>query len=286
MCRFVFYLGAPIALSSLITEPVHSLIHQSAHSEERSEPLNGDGFGVAWYAPETGSEPARFRSITPAWNNANLEGLSRAIRSHCILAHVRAASPGSDVSEANCHPFRHGRLAFMHNGDVGAFPDVRRRLLSGLSDESFRMIRGNTDSEHVFALFLDALAATSAADPVHPAEVLARALVRTIREVVDLVTVHGNGADVHLNLVVTDGADAVVSRFATDPNAAQSLYVNVGRRYTCCAGRCQMEPADKGEGSVVVSSEPLTRDAGWEAVPANHLVVIRADGSTENRPCP
>ena len=42
MCRFVFYRGAPIRLSSLLTEPAHSIIHQSYHSKERAEPLNGD----------------------------------------------------------------------------------------------------------------------------------------------------------------------------------------------------------------------------------------------------
>ena len=46
MCRFVAYLGQEITLSSLVTEPDHSLIHQSYDSNERSEPLNGDGSGV------------------------------------------------------------------------------------------------------------------------------------------------------------------------------------------------------------------------------------------------
>ena len=67
MCRFTFYIGAPISLGSLITEPAHSLIKQSFNSKERSEPLNGDGFGIAWYANDD-DEAAVFRSITPAWN--------------------------------------------------------------------------------------------------------------------------------------------------------------------------------------------------------------------------
>ncbi|MFQ5353611.1 MAG: class II glutamine amidotransferase, partial [Thermodesulfobacteriota bacterium] len=61
MCRFVLYLGEDVALNSLITEPENSIIHQSFHSHERAEPLNGDGFGVAWYAPEVGEEPAVFK---------------------------------------------------------------------------------------------------------------------------------------------------------------------------------------------------------------------------------
>lgn len=92
MCRFVLYHGPPITLGSLVTEPENSLIHQSYQSRERAEPLNGDGFGLAWYAPELSAAPALFRSISPAWNNANLLSLARVVRSHCILAHVRAAT--------------------------------------------------------------------------------------------------------------------------------------------------------------------------------------------------
>ena len=60
MCRFVLYLGSPILARSLLTDPTHSIIHQSFHSHERKEPLNGDGFGMAWYMPELTPEPAVF----------------------------------------------------------------------------------------------------------------------------------------------------------------------------------------------------------------------------------
>ncbi|TFG64224.1 MAG: class II glutamine amidotransferase, partial [Gemmatimonadales bacterium] len=62
MCRFVVYIGEEIRISSLITEPVNSIIHQSFHSHERDEPLNGDGFGLVWYPPSLTENPALFRS--------------------------------------------------------------------------------------------------------------------------------------------------------------------------------------------------------------------------------
>ncbi len=164
MCRFTFYKGKPLLLSALLTEPEHSLIHQSFHARERDEPLNGDGFGVAWYA-EGHDEPALFRSVTPAWSNQNLRELSRVTASHCVLAHVRAATQGLQVGEPNCHPFRRDRIAFMHNGDIGGFAAIRRPLLEVLSDGSFNAIRGTTDSEHFFALLYDELAAGAAGPP-------------------------------------------------------------------------------------------------------------------------
>jgi hypothetical protein len=92
MCRFTFYMGAPIRLDTLLLEPEHSLIRQSSYSLEREEPLNGDGFGVGWYARGHTTLPAVFRSITPAWNNRNLHNLARVVASDCVMAHVRAAS--------------------------------------------------------------------------------------------------------------------------------------------------------------------------------------------------
>lgn len=166
MCRFALYLGSPILVRSLITDPTHSIIHQSFHSRERKEPLNGDGFGMAWFMPEFTPEPAIFKDVQPAWNNSNLLHLARVTRSSCLLAHVRAASPGLPVSYLNCHPFARGPFAFMHNGSVGGFREMVRELRSGLSDVAYDQIQGSTDSEHVFALFSDYFESAEAKDPL------------------------------------------------------------------------------------------------------------------------
>src|SRR5215831_18459952 len=160
MCRFVIYLGPEITVSSLVTEPSHSLINQSFNAEEREEPLNGDGFGVAWYAHALSETPALFKDISPAWNNQNLLSVARVVRSDCILAHVRAASSDLPVTQLNCHPFVWQELAFMHNGDLGGFREMRRAIIELLSDDAFAWVKGSTDSEHIFALFIDHYAKT------------------------------------------------------------------------------------------------------------------------------
>ncbi len=100
MCRFVAYLGKPIDMGELLYAPADSIIKQSYAAREIEEPLNGDGFGVGWYHHDRTPDPAVFVSVTPAWNNRNLRYLAPKVRSHCIVAHVRAASEG-DVAEAN-----------------------------------------------------------------------------------------------------------------------------------------------------------------------------------------
>ena len=280
MCRFVFYLGTPIALGSLLTEPANSLIHQSFHSHERDEPLNGDGFGVAWYVPGH-EEPARFRSVTPAWSNQNLRDIARVTSSGCVLAHVRAATRSLQVSEANCHPFRRGRYAFMHNGDFGGFDALRRPLLAALSDEGFAGIGGTTDSEHFFAVLGDELARAAPREPA----AMAAAFRRAVDRILELRARHAPSEHIYLNAVLADGRSAVACRFTTDdPANADSLYRHCGRRYACEEGVCRMVHA-RGRGeAAIVSSEPLSEDGGWEAVPVNHLVLLEGSEVTAVEP--
>ncbi len=271
MCRFTFYRGAPIALSSLITDPINSLIHQSFHSHEREEPLNGDGFGVAWYA-DGHVEPALFRSITPAWSNRNLRELAAVVRSPCILAHVRAATQQTDVAETNCHPFKRGAVAFMHNGDIGGFRAMRRALIAGLSDRAYQGIAGSTDSEHFFAVLLDELGRN---DQSGAASGLDLALEGALGRILELRTRHAPEEHCYINAVVTDGHRAVACRFTTDdPSNADSLYVNHGRRYVCEGDVCRMVDPEGSDASVLISSESLSTDPGWVPVPVNSLVTI------------
>lgn len=271
MCRFVLYKGPPLTLSSLIVEPAHSLVTQSIASRESEDPLNGDGFGVAWYAPDLSDRPAAFRSVTPAWNNMNLLDLARVTRSGMILAHVRAATRGLAVTELNCHPFTHGRYAFMHNGDLAGFPVIRRALLNSLRDEAFNAIRGSTDSEHLFAVFLDEVSSSGAGG----GQAMGDALLRAVGRVTRLARDAGATDHSYLNVAVTDGSSAAALRFTTDaPGHASSLYLHTGRQYRCEGGVCAMINPDQGRSATIISSERLSDDPGWEMITPNHLVVL------------
>ena len=275
------YLGPTIRLSSLIVEPRHSIIDQSFHSKGQEEPLNGDGFGIAWYVPEMDRAPALFRSVTPAWNNTNLLELARVVQSPLILAHVRAATKHGGQSEANCHPFRSGQHAFMHNGDIGDFAQVRRPLLGSLSDEAFHSIHGNTDSEHLFGLVIDELARTNSSGVEH----LAGAMQAAISRIVGLCRQHGQGTHSYLNLALSDGETAVACRFTTEPDyEGESLFVHTGRVYVCHEGVCRMLSPESGRGCVLVSSEPLSEDPGWVPLPRNSIVLVAKEGTINVRP--
>jgi predicted glutamine amidotransferase len=215
----------------------------------------------------------------------NLIHLARMTRSGCIFAHVRAATPGLPVTETNTHPFTWGELAFMHNGELGCFQAIRRRLLAGLSEPAFDLIQGTTDSEHLFALVVDRLLRAGSDSTCPPLEALAAALAGAVEDALELGRELGDREPSYLNLALTDGRRTAVCRF-TDGELADSpsLYVHQGKLFTCEDGLCRFfEPDERGH-SALVASEPLTDDAGWSVVEPNTLLLIGEDRSVTLRP--
>lgn len=220
MCRFLVYISSgdnQILLHDLLSKPTHSLISQSFNAcyhpgftSKNNARLNGDGMGAAWY---TKDRVFCFKSTQPAWSDPNLLELCQCISSSCVFGHVRAASPGSVVSRENCHPFKFGRLSFMHNGHIEAFPQLRRALLGQLKDTAFNAIKGLTDSEHAFALLLSSLPDPGRTTPFSQEE-LSSAMEHTIAAILSLLA----GADIQqgftsLNFALTDGRTVIATRF-------------------------------------------------------------------------
>lgn len=274
MCRFVGYVGQKLLLADLISRPENSLIRQSYKARERREPTSGDGFGIGWYAPEITAEPGVFTSITPAWSNRNLLNLAEHTESACFFAHIRAASPGMRVSEANCHPFCHKRFLWMHNGAIEGFNLIKRRLRRSLPDEIYQSIEGTTDSEHAFAVFLNLLgektANTSAAD-------LAGGLVKTIWQLEEWGREAGIVQPSIYNFAVTDGQNIATVRYVSDPQIEPiSLYFSKRGKYQCCDGRAKIvDCCPEEETGIIIASERLTdRSEDWTRVAPNHVVTI------------
>ena len=167
MCRWLAYTGSPILLTDVLYTPAHSLIDQSLHSKLGAETTNGDGFGIGWY--DAAPAPGVFRSIEPAWNDANLRELAGHVSSPLFFAHIRAAI-GSAVQQTNCHPFRHGRWLWMHNGFIDGFAAVKRDLVLAVDESLYPEIKGQADSEVLFYLAL------SFGLENDPAEAVARAI--------------------------------------------------------------------------------------------------------------
>ncbi|RKF79464.1 putative glutamine amidotransferase DUG3 [Golovinomyces cichoracearum] len=295
MCRFLVYKGSDhILLSNLILDPIHSILTQSFDCRLRRDmtrPQNGDGFGIGYYTDHNlGSEPCVFTSTSPAWNCVNLQRIASKTTSRLIFAHVRATTEGT-LSEDNCHPFYHNSLMWMHNGQLGGWKYIKRRLGEQLADKWYLGIKGATDSEWAFALYLDTLERIGH-NPSCPSphgfgpSVLRQAMLETIRRINELIAdipqsvLKNENVQTQclLNFAVTDGESVICTRYVNSKtDQAASLYYSSG---TCWEdkgnkGEYQMDRQDKGADIVLVASEPLTFDReSWLAVPTNSVLTI------------
>ena len=264
MCRFVAYLShQPIILDSIIEKPVNSLVDQSRQAREGTLGLNADGVGIAWYDHTIDALPGVYKSIQPAWNDQNLHHLASKIQSTCFLGHVRASTVG-DVNLYNCHPFTHEQFSFVHNGTIRCFDQIKRSLLRALSDGSFALINGQTDSECFFALLIDTLYKKDIFSHCNPTlEQMEKAVISAIQYTNKLIH---DTAFSRLNTALTDGKRLIATRYVSD-EAEDSLSLHY----------C-IHKHSNGDPYIIVASEPLTDYfQEWSEVPENHMITIDED---------
>ena len=244
MCRFLAYQGEPVLLETLVTAPCHSLIHQSLHAAEGKTETNGDGFGLGWYGER--DTPGLYRDVRPAWSDENLRSLAGQIRSRTFFAHIRAAT-GTATRRANCHPFAHGRHLFMHNGQIGGWQQIRRRVEALIPDELYSARTGTTDSE---AIFLAAMAHGLESDPV----AAIRATLRKVRAIMQAAQV---AEPLRFTAAMTDGDTLWAFRWACDARPATLYY-----KQDATGLRLVSEPIDGHR-------------AGWTEIPRGVTLVSR-----------
>jgi glutamine amidotransferase len=272
MCRWNAYIGEPLLIDELLFKPKHGLIDESLHARMGAETTNGDGFGLGWYLSDTPTDPARYRSVNPAWNDANLRDLARHIESHLFLAHIRAAI-GSPVQQSNCHPFRHDRWLFVHNGLISGFPEMRREILMAIDPELFRGITGSTDSE---ALFYLALGYGLEREPLG-------AMEQAVGFVEQVAESHGIEAPVQMTIGIADGERLWAIRYSSK-GESRTLFVSEDVEAVQRLHPENPRLRELTEGDRVVVSEPLADLSGaWIEVPESTGIRIE-DGSVDRSP--
>ena len=160
MCRLLGLLGSPHQ------PPYHWLVRSDRSllslSNVREEARQGEGWGIAWYAPNR--QVALVKGIGCAADPGEREAFTAAAaraEPPLVLGHLRKASNPKRLPReqllglANSQPFAYGSTLFAHNGSI-PLPDATRALCGPYEAE----IRGVNDSEVLFYLLLNHLDST------------------------------------------------------------------------------------------------------------------------------
>ena len=223
---------------------------------------NADGYGLATF--DGAGELALIRAPIRAADDEDFAAAARATHAAVFLAHVRYADTG-EVSDANTHPFSLDGRAFAHNGVVSDLDELDRRLGSDR-----HLVHGQTDSERFFALMNRAIREHDGdvrAGIFTTATMLAREI--TLYSLNFLLAAAGHlwafRYPEHNDLYL-------LSRAPGGPRGNQALDEHSPH------GTIRIRAREGTQRPlVVVASEPMDEDLGWEELASGELVHIGPD---------
>jgi predicted glutamine amidotransferase len=161
------------------------------------------GWGIGFY--QGGEVLMRRRPID---DRAAIEvaTLAADVRADLLIGHVRNATVGALRTE-NTHPFRYRQWLFAQTGTLPQFDAIRERLVGSVPEFLRSSIRGESDAEILFYVFLSFLhdAGRLGDGPIDPAHV--REALRSSAAVVDGMSAEVGGEPCAVNVLVANGED-------------------------------------------------------------------------------
>jgi predicted glutamine amidotransferase len=270
MCRWLAYSGTPVLIEQLLYGRENSLIDQSLHSRMGATTTNGDGFGLGWYG--VGDTPAVYHSVEPAWNERNLKEIASHTMSGLVFAHIRAAT-GTAIQQTNCHPFRHGRWLWQHNGAIHEFHTLKRDLQLAVDPSLFAEIEGSTDTETFFYLAL-----TFGLEDDPPS-----AVAKAVGFIEETGRKHGVENPMQMTVATTDGSTVWGFRYSSEHDSRTLFYS------TLVSTLRELYPDNPrfhelSDETRLIVSEPLVDLPGaWTEVPESHYGIVQ-EGQDELHP--
>jgi len=231
------------------------------------------GWGVGFH--QAGDVLLRRRPVDDR-SDIHIAELVRDIQADMLIAHVRAATVGTLRTE-NTHPFRYRQWLFAHCGTIESFDSLRPRLSDTLPAFLQRDVRGDTDSELIFHLFLSFLHDAAKLDrpQVEPAD--ARSALRATKALVDGLLAEEGHAATSMNMLLGT-PDYLVAVRAGAPMAYRALRGKTDlERYFGDGGPSRLRVQDLATCSFTIVASDFDDDVlpvGWTPVPDRSIVTI------------
>lgn len=261
MCRlFGLHAGhTPTAATFWLLSAPNSLALQS-HREP-----DGAGIGCFRHSGDSAGSPYVTKQPIAAWHDSEYAYAAQELTSTTFVAHVRY-STGGEPTTANTHPFTQDGRIFAHNGAFGDVDKLDERLAALQVGD---LVDGETDSERMFAL-ITAEIRRNGGD-------VAAGIIAAVTWIGDHLPV------LSLNLILTTSTDLWALRYPdTHP-----LYVlrrtDSGGAMRAHSNRIRAHSDALGTASVVIATEPMDDEPGWQLMESGELLHVGADLTVESR---
>lgn len=190
-----------------------------------------------------------------------------ALKSTLVIGHVRDATVGGQRTE-NTHPFRYRNWIFCHTGTLERFAEIREDLLRAVPEFIRRNIRGNTDSEHLFHLFLSFVNDTGRIDDQRIAPTIAAQALASTFTYADRLIADRGGSPASGCCVLTNGSVLV----ATRRGAPLAVFRTSSHR--CEDSEGKPVNASHLKAVAIVGGNWAPSSTGWEAVADRGIVTV------------
>jgi predicted glutamine amidotransferase len=236
------------------------------------------GWGLGFY--QAGEVLLRRRPIDDK-AEIDVARVAKDVRADVLLGHVRTATVGNLRTE-NTHPFRYRQWLFAHTGTIEKFSEIRERVVESIPEFLRRNVRGDTDSELLFHMFLSFLhdAGRLGDSSVDPG--VTRAALRSTLSLLARIREQQGDAAGAMNVLATDG-EHMVGVHKSDKMA-----------FCLIRGRADLERLLGGDALqrlripdmascrfCLLASDFDEDPTGWTTVPMDAMVTVtRSDGPT------
>jgi predicted glutamine amidotransferase len=225
---------------------------------------NPDGTGIGVF--DANGAPIVRKQPLAAWQDAEFATEAHELNGTTFVAHVRYSSSAS-LALRNTHPFLQDDRIFAHNGVVTGLDVVDARLRELGADG---LVRGETDSERVFALIT---AAARDGD-------VGAGIVDAVGWLAEAVPIYA------LNVLLSTAGDIWALRY---PETHELFLLD---RRDVADRRLRMESSRikahcdhlTDQPSVVFATEPMDHDPRWAPLAPGELVHVDADLNITRRP--
>ena len=270
MCRlYGFRATEPTKIECTLVHAQNALIVQSYRDHSGTSHLNG--WGLALYQD---GRLQTVRQAKAAVDDSDFRRAAGRAYSDTVLAHVRRATVGR-VALENTHPFCHGRWAFVHNGTLPHFDELRPKMLAMMTPQHRAAIQGETDSEHIFHMLL------SAHDSA-PARPLREILHQVLGQIAAWCHQIDSAARIGLNILLTDGERLVGSRWGRTLHYVERSGVHDCE--VCGFPHIRHDPRHSYR-AIVIASEPISNEH-WREIPERSVFAVSPEMALQIDPLP